>query len=464
MESKQPAHPFARTAALVAVGCKVNQSELRQWGAALEAAGVTIVPSGSPADLTIVNTCTVTSDGDKTSRKAIRHVIRQTRADGASRFVVATGCSASVDPEAVAAIDGVDLIVPNADKDDLIRRLADIGVVPPLPAQPDRWTHPSERPGWITLLPALERRARAFVKVQDGCNSHCTYCIVPRARGPQRSRPIDAIVNEIRVLYHLGYREAVLTGVQIGAYGSDWDASTRRVTRGRGPTLTNLVERVLTETSMPRIRISSIQPQDWPAGFLDLWRDGRMCRHLHLPLQSGSDSVLRRMVRRYRASDFYRLVEELRGLMPEVAITADLMIGFPGETDTEHRDSLALVRKLAFAEQHVFRYSARPGTAAARLPDDVPPPVKKRRSDEARALDAELRTAYRQRFLGQTLDVLWEEHAHLPGCEPGMHPAVWSGLTDNYLRVFAPGDALEGTITPVRLLDLSGDGIRGEIA
>jgi threonylcarbamoyladenosine tRNA methylthiotransferase MtaB len=327
---------------------------------------------------------------------------------------------------------------------------------------PDAWTHRSERPGWVTLMPGLERKARAFVKVQDGCNSHCTYCIVPAARGPQRSRSIRAIVDEVNLLYRLGYREAVLSGVQIGAYGRDWDRETRRVRRDGGPTLTELVERLLVETPMPRIRISSIQPQDWPDGFLELFSDPRMCRHLHLPLQSGSDAVLKRMVRRYRAADFRALVERVRSAMPEVAITADVMVGFPGETEAEHAESLTLIRQLAFAEQHVFRYSARPGTAAARLPDDVPPPVKKRRSEEARALDAELRRAYKHQFLGRTMDVLWEEPAPAPVQESG--ELVWSGLTDNYLRVFARGALHEGQITPVRLDELAVDGIFGEIA
>ena len=475
-EEQQP--HFARTAALISVGCKVNQGELRQWGVSLAQVGVTLVPPGEPADLAIVNTCTVTGEGDKSSRQAIRHAARSSP-DG---YLVVTGCYASVDASAVAAIDGVDLVVANGDKDEIVRGLAEAGLVPPTaqPADyPEAWVHRSERSNWITLMPALERKARAFVKVQDGCNSHCTYCIVPKARGPQRSRPIQAIVDEIQMLYRLGYREAVLTGVQIGAYGSDWDRESRRVRHGSGPTLTELVSRILAETPMPRIRISSIQPQDWPNGFLELWQDPRMCRHLHLPLQSGSDGVLRRMVRRYRTRDFRALVERVRAVVPEVAITADVMVGFPGETEQEYSESLAFIDEMAFAEQHIFRYSARPGTAASRLPDDVPPPVKKRRSEEARQLDARLRQAYRSRFLGRTMDVLWEEQdtrrdlplsiAMARGPGGGAFPALegegpyWIGLTDNYLRVVAPGAVHEGQITPVRLDHLAEDAIEGEI-
>ncbi|HZO31457.1 MAG TPA: tRNA (N(6)-L-threonylcarbamoyladenosine(37)-C(2))-methylthiotransferase MtaB [Chloroflexota bacterium] len=462
----QPPRPApARTAALVSVGCKVNQGELRQWGVSLARVGVKLVAQGEPADLAIVNTCTVTGEGDKSSRQAIRHAARA-NPDG---YLVVTGCYASVDPKAVGDIDGVDLVVANDNKDEIVRQLVDIGLVPNVAPDltdsadaADAWTHRSERPGWVTLMPGLERKARAFVKVQDGCNSHCTYCIVPAARGPQRSRPVQAIVDEVNLLYRLGYREAVLSGVQIGAYGRDWDRETRRVRKSGGPTLTELCERLLSETPMPRIRISSIQPQDWPDGFLDLWADPRMCRHLHLPLQSGSDTVLKRMVRRYRAADFRALVERVRTVMPEVAITADVMVGFPGETEAEHAESLALIREIAFSEQHVFRYSSRPGTAAARLPDDVPPPVKKRRSEEARALDAELRRAYKSRFLGRTMDVLWEEPASVPVPEDG--DLVWSGLTDNYLRVFARGVLHEGQVTPVALQELAVDGIYGTVA
>lgn len=479
--------PRARTAALVTLGCKVNQAEVRAWGAHLARAGLTIVEPGRPADLTIVNTCTVTSDGDRASRQRIRQAARA----GDDGYVVVTGCYAQADAEAVAALPGVDLVVPNDDKDALLDRLADVGLVAPVDEDPAAWVHRSERPDWVTRLPALERKARAFVKVQDGCNAHCTYCIVPRARGPQRSRSIDAIVNEIRILHHLGYREAVLTGVQIGAYGSDWDPATRRVAHRRAPTLTHLVERVLAETPMPRIRISSIQPQDWPEGFLELWQDRRMCRHLHLPLQSGSDTVLKRMVRRYRTADFRALVERLRAASPEVALTADVMVGFPGETDQEHDDSVAFIREMAFAEQHIFRYSSRPGTAAARLSDDVPPEVKKRRSAELHALDRELRAAYQSRFLGRTMEVLWEEAVGTPtqpsriegegsvsprgvvasplparmgkGPADGRDAPRWSGLTDNYLRVVARGNDLEGRLMIVRLEERAEDGMRGQI-
>ncbi|MFN8524484.1 MAG: tRNA (N(6)-L-threonylcarbamoyladenosine(37)-C(2))-methylthiotransferase MtaB [Chloroflexota bacterium] len=442
------APPAAGTARLVSLGCKVNQAELRSWQMALSAAGVRLVDGAEPAELVIVNTCSVTVDADKTSRRTIRAAAKSSP----NAFVVVAGCYVTVAPEAVTSIPGVDLVVPGEDKDTVLQRLADHGVIAGPPE--DRWTHPSERANWVTLGLSSVRRARAFVKVQDGCNAFCTYCIVPRARGVQRSRAVDDVVNEINVLYRLGYREAVLTGVQIGDYGRDWDPTTRRVDRSRGGALTELVEAVLSRTPVPRVRISSIQPQDWPDGLLELWRDPRMCRHLHLPLQSGSDSVLRRMGRRYRSADFRALVHRVRSLIPEVALTADLMVGFPGETPAEHAASLAFVREMAFAEQHVFRYSPRPDTAAARLADDVDPAVKRERAAEARAVEAELRAAYRSRFLGREMPVLWEEP---------VGEGRWAGLTDNYLGVVAIGDDLEAKFTRTRLAADDGQRFRGEV-
>ena len=333
-----------------------------------------------------------------------------------------TGCYASVAPGAVGEIDGVDLVVPNDDKDEIVRRLADVGLVPPVAgSEPepdaDAWTHRSERPGWVTLMPALERKARAFVKVQDGCNSHCTYCIVPAARGPQRSRPVQAIVDEVNLLYRLGYREVVLSGVQIGAYGSDWDRETPARAQGAGaqpsPSWPSACwpRRRSRASGSPRSSRRTGRTASWSC-----WQDPRMCRHLHLPLQSGSDTVLKRMVRRYRAADFRALVERVRG-------------GDAGGRDHGRRDGRVPRRDRGRARREpgvrprdgVRRAARLPLLAAdpARPPRGCrttsPPPVKKRRSEEARALDAELRRAYKSQFLGRTMDVLWEEPAEQPG-------------------------------------------------
>ncbi|MFN0072285.1 MAG: tRNA (N(6)-L-threonylcarbamoyladenosine(37)-C(2))-methylthiotransferase MtaB [Chloroflexota bacterium] len=442
--------PFARTAAFYTLGCKVNQAETREWATTLGRAGVELVPFDGPADLYIVNTCTVTHFGDRKSRQ----VIRQAERANPDASIVVTGCYAEVAPKEIAQLRGVDLVVGTQSKEALVQTLAERGMVPAIDS--GAWVHPSEKEGWVTLMPALERHSRAFVKVQDGCDWHCTYCIVPRARGHQRSRSIDALVQQVRLLHDLGYQEAVLTGVQLGAYGRDWDREAGRVQRDVGPNLTVLVERLLAETRMPRIRLSSIQPQDWPNGLLELWADPRMCRHVHLPLQSGSDSVLKRMGRRYRRAEFADLVERLRSIIPAVALTADIMVGFPGETEAEHRESLSFCEEIGFFELHVFRYSARPGTAATRLTGDVPPEVRKRRSDEMQALHGRLSREYRQQFLGQNVDVLWEmQPAHGDGNRR-------VGLTDNYLRVWVEGQAMaQGTVSPVRLDSLQDEGFLG---
>lgn len=451
-EIEETSRTTARTAALYSLGCKVNQAEARDWAAALERAGVELVPFDQSADLYIVNTCTVTHVGDRKSRQVVRQAAR-TNPDAS---VVVTGCYAEVAPDEVARLPGVDLVVGTQDKDELVQRLADEGLV----AAPDAeaWQHASERPGWLTLAPALERRTRAFVKVQDGCDWHCTYCIVPRARGHQRSRSVEAIVEQAQLFVDLGYQEIVLTGVQLGAYGRDWEADSRRISRSSGVTLTHLVERLLSQTSVPRIRLSSIQPQDWPDGLLDLWSDPRMCRHLHLPLQSGSDSVLKRMGRRYRRREFSALVDRVRAVVPEAAFTADIMVGFPGESDAEHQESLEYCAQIGFFEMHVFRYSARPGTAAMRLGDSVPSPAKKARSHEMQSLAVRLSEAYRGGFQGQLARVLWEETVSIGG------ETWWTGLTDNYLRVYRrdPGPH-EGRLGMVRLGALFSDGLIGTL-
>jgi threonylcarbamoyladenosine tRNA methylthiotransferase MtaB len=255
-----------------------------------------------------------------------------------------------------------------------------------------------------------------------------------------------------------GCREVVLTGVQIGAYGRD-----RYLQRGAdlpppGEPLAALAERLLAQTRIDRLRVSSIQPQDWSASFLDLFEETRMCPHLHLPLQSGSDATLRRMSRRYTTADFAALVERVQGRKPDLALTADLIAGFPGETDEHHNESSAFVRSMGFADAHVFRYSPRRGTAASRMDGQVAPEDKKRRSEELRAIVEESATYFRRRFVGSVRPVLWEEEL------ASEEPRRWTGLTDNYLRVETTDQRdLLGLTSAVRLGSLTGDGFVGTL-
>jgi threonylcarbamoyladenosine tRNA methylthiotransferase MtaB len=264
-----------------------------------------------------------------------------------------------------------------------------------------------------------------MVKVQDGCNNFCTYCVVPYTRGAEHSRPLDEVIAEVRRREAEGFREVVLAGIHLGGYGREG-----RPARGARQ-LRALLERLLAETRIPRLRLSSIEPWEFGTDLLDLWQDPRLCRHLHLPLQSGSDAVLRRMARRYRAGEYLDLLAAIRDQIPDVAITTDVIAGFPGESAAEFAESLETCHRAAFAGMHVFRYSSRQGTAAARFPNPVGAAAKKARAAALLALAAEQETAFRRQFLGRTLHVLWEEDGE----------GVASGLSDNYLRTYLRASA-----------------------
>jgi threonylcarbamoyladenosine tRNA methylthiotransferase MtaB len=296
-------------------------------------------------------------------------------------------------------------------------------------------------------LPLPHLRTRALVKIQDGCDNACTYCVIRLARGPQQSRSPDQVLAEVRARLAAGHQEVVLTGVHIGAYGHD------RSDSGLGTDLWALVSRILAETDIPRLRLSSIEPWDLPERAFGLWDDARLCRHLHLPLQSGCEATLRRMGRRYTAAEFAVLVSAARTAIPGLAVTPDVIVGFPGETGQEFAEGLAFVEAMQFARIHVFPYSRRPGTPAARMPAQVPAPVKVERAQALRAVAAASEQAFYRRFVGQTMEVLWESAG-----------PTWSGLTDNYLRVHTVHPAnLANTRTPTRLTALTRGGLLGEI-
>ncbi|MBI4758707.1 MAG: MiaB/RimO family radical SAM methylthiotransferase, partial [Chloroflexi bacterium] len=299
---------------------------------------------------------------------------------------------------------------------------------------------------------------RAFVKAQDGCADFCAYCIVPYARGQPTSVPAQEIVSRIRSLASQGpgrhqgqgCQEVVLSGVHLGSYGADQDHSSTDLYD-----LRRLIVQILRDTPIPRLRLSSLEPQDISPDLFELWRDPRLCRHLHLPLQSGCNRTLARMRRRYTRQDFAFLVEEARRAIPGVSITTDLIAGFPGESPEDFLESLAFVEGMRFARAHVFPYSPRPGTLAVGLPDQVPEPVKRERCARLRAVSQQSAAAFRRGFLGQTLEVLWEERA------AGNR---WSGLTDNYLRVSAESALfLANRITPTLITALEGEGLKGSV-
>lgn len=412
------------------VGCRLNQSELERMARTFRALGHTLVDDPGQADVAVVNTCAVTHKAVADSRKLIRRLHR-----AGAKQVAVTGCWVTLEPEKAQALPGVRWVIPNPEKDHLVARVLGL-------PEAEFDLEPIER----EPLPGLRLRTRAFIKVQDGCDLRCTFCITTIARGPSRSRPIEDVLADVRAALRGGAKEIVLTGVHLGAWGRDLDPPMH---------LRDLVRAILRRTEVPRLRLSSLEPWDLDEDFFALWEDPRLCRHLHLPLQSGSAPVLRRMARRTTPEAYARLVETARRLIPDVAITTDIIVGFPGETEQEFEESVAFVRNMNFAGGHVFTYSERPGTAAARMPNPVPMPVRKERNERMRAVLEESAARYRQRFLGRTLTVLWEATSTLG-------PQGWTltGLTDNYLRVqaVAPRD-LWNELTPVRLVRENGSGV-----
>ncbi len=366
------------------------------------------------------------------SRGKIRHLART----GADHIVV-TGCWVSLQPVEAAALPGVARVITNPRKDQLVSDL--------LKGQPQIF---DAEPLARVPLPGLRRRTRLFVKVQDGCNNRCTFCITTVARGRARSRPIDDICRDIESALAGGTQEIVLTGVHLGSWGKDL-----------GSDLKQLVRSILRRTAVPRLRLSSLEPWDLDREFFTLWADPRLCPHLHLPLQSGCASTLRRMARRTTPASFKRLVAAARELIPNVAITTDLIAGFPGETDAEFQESLAFVSEMNFSGGHAFTYSPRPGTAAAGFAEQVPLGTRHGRTARYLRLFAEAAQRHGQRFIGQTRAVLWESATRRGGSGWEM-----TGHTEDYARVKA-SDARPrwNEINPVKITGLTGEFLHGII-
>ncbi len=415
------------------VGCRLNQSEIEMMARQFRAAGHEIVASAEGAELAVVNTCAVTAEAAADSRGKIRHVARV----GAEE-IVATGCWATLQPEQALALPNVRRVVPNHQKDGLV---AETLHLPPS----DFDLEPIVR----EPLPGIRHRTRAFIKVQDGCDNHCTFCITTVARGEGRSRRLTDVIEDVKYALKGGTQEIVLTGVHLGSWGQDF-----------GGRLHDLVQAILQDTEVPRLRLSSLEPWDLDADFFSLWTDPRLCRHLHLPLQSGCAETLRRMARKTSPASFRNLIAAARWVMPDVAITTDVIAGFPGETASEFAESLDFIRQIGFAGGHAFTYSPRPGTGAARMAGQLRPEVRKERSAVLRAIFEEAAVAYYRKFVGETLPVLWEATTQLDDLGWQMQ-----GLTGNYLRVMASApQPLWNQISRVRLQSFSGDRLSGLIS
>jgi threonylcarbamoyladenosine tRNA methylthiotransferase MtaB len=416
------------------VGCRLNQSEIEKFAAQFRTAGHILVDTPAEADIVLINTCTVTVEAASDSRQKIRQASRAGKAE-----IAVTGCWSTLEPEPAAALAGVKWVIPNSEKRNLVSALLQRPVeemyLEPIARQP---------------LPGIRRRTRAFIKTQDGCDNHCTFCITRLARGAGRSQSEEEVLADVRAAQAGGTREVVLTGVHLGSWGQDFDPPRR---------LKDLVNAILEKTDPQRLRLSSLEPWDLTADFFALWQDKRMCRHLHLPLQSGSGATLRRMARKVTPESFANLIEMARQASPAMAITTDVIVGFPGETEAEFSESLEFVRQMAFAGGHVFCYSPRPGTPAARYPNQVPAKAAKERSAAMRAVLASSAHAFRQRFIGQRMEVLWEGASSFTA-----QGWLLEGLTDNYLRVTAwSRENCWNELSQVELKEVQENGLFGVI-
>lgn len=414
---------------LKALGCRLNEAELEQWSIAFQADGHNVIDTATDADLMVLNTCAVTNDASRKSRNLINRLHRE----NSTAKLVITGCHASLNPDEVADTHGVDLVVSN-DKKSSLPEIISSQLMPA--TMPLRATNPDD----IALY--NRHRQRAFIKVQDGCRYRCAFCIVTHARGNEVSRPVDDIIQELNFLHSQGVQEAVLTGVHVGGYGSDLDSN-----------LYQLVETILADTDMPRIRFASVEPWDLGDQFFDLFSNPRLMPHMHLPLQSGSDTVLKRMSRRCKTEDFAQLVKDARNTISGFNITTDIIAGFPGETEQEWRQTMEFVEQTGFGHIHIFPYSPRSGTKAANMPDQVELEIKRARCKELAELAERLKANALEQALGETTEVLWEspKKSTLNGHQH------FNGYTNNFLRaqIDVPDDMdLSSNITPVKIISM----------
>jgi threonylcarbamoyladenosine tRNA methylthiotransferase MtaB len=449
--------------AFVTLGCKVNQSDTQKAIGDFRAAGFSIVPPTAPADVYIVNTCSVTHVADRKSRQWLR---RGARANP-DAMVVATGCYAESGRDTLTQMDEVGLVIGNHDKDNLLNLVLDHLRDKPSSSVP----RPSSiairnpqsairNPSWAggepdeDTDPDFKQRTRAMVKIEDGCNDFCTFCIIPFTRGMPRSTPTNLAVDLVNDRLAEGFKEIVLTGVHMGKYGQDHAQRKRAASDPtEAPDLPGVVHAILDRTAVPRLRITSVEPTD-AVMMLPLLTDpaykNRLAPHLHLPLQSGCDSTLTRMKRDYDTTEYADVVAQSRQAIPVISIATDLITGFPGETDEEWEQTVAFVRSMDFAKIHVFPYSQRPNTPAAVMPDQVHPDVRHARTLEMMQISQAAESTYAVQHLGRTLPVLWEN----------VTDGIWSGLTDNYLRVHTRSARdLLNLITPAVLTSYDAHGL-----
>jgi len=424
----------------ITLGCKVNQYETEAMLELFGENGYEIVNDDEVADIYIINTCTVTNFGDKKSRQAIRKVKRQNE----NAIVAVVGCYAQTAPQDIEKIEGVNLIIGTKGRTQIVDLVenytAESGIVNKV-EDIMKIKEFEEFP-----LKELKGRTRAYLKIQDGCNNFCTYCIIPYARGPIRSRKPEEVIKEVKTLAQNGFKEIVLTGIHVASYGKDLGNIN----------LLQIIEQVHQIEGIERIRFSSIEPNVITDEFLEgLDRLPKVCDHFHLSLQSGCDETLKRMNRKYDTQKYYEAVEKLRKHMPDVGITTDIIVGFPAETEEEFETTVKFVQKVRFSKIHIFPYSPKTGTPAAKRKEQISPEVKDRRCKELNKVEEKLRKEFLESFLGKTVEVLFETE---------VKDNVYEGYTTNYVRVEAYSEqSLKNRILKVRINKAENDYIIGEI-
>jgi threonylcarbamoyladenosine tRNA methylthiotransferase MtaB len=410
-----------------ALGCRLNEAELETWASQFLKLGHQVTTDSDDADIVVFNSCAVTSEADRKSRQQIGRLHRK----NPQAKMIVTGCHASLNGDAVKDYLGVDMVVGNHQKDDLVEKAVD---------QFGLTVSEIEQPIQNSLF--LRGRHRAFIKVQDGCRYRCTYCIVTIARGEERSRSIGDIIDEINSLHQQGIQEIAVTGVHVGGYGSDIDSS-----------LTVLLAEILKQTDIPRIRLASVEPWDLPDDFFELFQDSRLMPHMHLPIQSGCDSVLKRMARRCKTEEFSRILQIAREANPFFNVTTDIIVGFPGETEDEWQQTMNYVEQTGFGHMHIFSFSPREGTKAAGLSGQIDKETKKCRSQQMHDLATRLKIEALTKQTGRTASVLWEQQVNAEG-------GLWSGYTPEYHKVLSNNSNItESCITEVSIDQVSEDGL-----
>ena len=408
------------------LGCRLNEAEIESWADKFQEKGHHLTSDPKYADLLVVNTCAVTQEAVKKSRQIIRRVHR----NNPKAKLVISGCYPTLDKKTANQLPGIDLIINNKDKEKLVDisiRELNLETMPSLSIEPNE----------VSLF--KRGRNRAFIKIQDGCRHKCTFCIVTVARGNERSRKINEITDEINKYHHQGIQEIVLTGVHVGGYGNDNDSN-----------LYELIHAILNNTNIPRIRLASIEPWDLHEKFFSLFANERLMPHMHLPLQSGCNSTLKRMARRCKTDDFRRIANNARTQIKNFNITTDIIVGFPGETNEEWIESLKFIEEIGFSHIHIFTYSAREGTKASAFANQIETPIKKERSKELHKLSKSIRKKILNNEIGKKYSVLWESKDK---------DNNWFGYTDNYIKVMLKnyGGNIENKISKIKIIAVTDD-------